>query len=162
MIRGYLAVLLLSGGLAFAQAATGPPETVLAGINIRAMKTSDVQKLYGQQDAVYAVPPDPYPVGTKLYRWGRLTLTLKVMTEPSPAGEAIRAIEIAGEGEPQDKPINKTGRGLKLGAKSTDVKKLYGVDAANGLATIKWSDGTTLLITANDKGRVSKLELRAP
>lgn len=162
MIRGFLAVLSLSGALVFAQTATGPPETGLAGINIRAMKISDVQKLYRQQDAMYAVPPDPYPAGTKLYKWGRLTLTLKVMTEPSPAGEVIRAIEIDGEGEPQDKPINKTGRGLKLGAKIAEIKKLYGVDLANGLATIKWNDGTTLVIGVNDKGRINKLELRAP
>jgi hypothetical protein len=84
------------------------------------------------------------------------------MTEPSVNGEIIRAIEIQGEGEPGDKPINKTGRGLKLGAKSKDIQKIYGVEPATPETKIQWPDGTTLIIGMNEKGHVSKLELRAP
>jgi hypothetical protein len=141
--------------------ASGQPESVLAGIDIHHADIAGIQKMYGQQDAMYGVPPNPYPPGTKLYKWGRLTVTLKVLTEPSAPGEIIRAIEVEGEGEPGDKAINKTGRGLKLGAKAAEIKKLYGVEAADGSATIKWDDGTTLVITLNGNNRVSKLELRA-
>lgn len=126
------------------------------------MHIADVQKLYGPQEAMFAVPPNPYPEGTKLYKWGRLTVTLRVLTEPSPKGGVIKAVDVQGEGAPGDNPINKTGRGLKLGAKVAEVKKLYGVEAATGSTKLQWSDGTTLVVTINDKGRVSKLELRAP
>jgi len=143
--------------------ASGDPESVLAGIDIHHMRIADVQRLFGEQEAMYAVTADPYPAGTKLYKWGRLTVTLKVLTEPTiKDGDVIRAIEIAGEGEPGDKAINKTGRGLKLGAKAGEVRKLYGVEAGEGTNKIQWEDGTTLVVTVNEKERVSKLELRAP
>ncbi|MGZ4815575.1 MAG: hypothetical protein ACXVZV_09215 [Terriglobales bacterium] len=161
MLKQLLAAILLCCSFLAAQTATGSPETVLAGIDIRHTTIPGIQKLYGQQDAMYAVPPDPYPQGTKLYKWGRLTVTLKVLTEPSPQGDVVKAIEVEGEGEPQDKPINKAGRGLKLGAKASDIKKLYGVDSSNGETKIQWLDGTTLIVTLK-KERVSKLELRAP
>jgi hypothetical protein len=154
--------MLLASSILTAQSTSGPTEVSLAGINIKTMRIADVQKIYGQQEAIYAVPPDPYPQGTKLYKWGRLTVTLKAMTEPSVNGEIIRAIEIQGEGEPGDKPINKTGRGLKLGAKSKDIQKIYGVEPATPETKIQWPDGTTLIIGMNEKGHVSKLELRAP
>jgi len=160
MPRRLILLLVVSCSVVIAQ--TGLPETSLAGINLHQMRIADVQRLYGQQEAVYAVPPGRYPAGTKLYKWGRLTLTLKVLTEPLPTGEAIRAVEIQGEGEPGDKAINRSGRGLKLSSKSSEVKKLYGVDAIDGSTVIKWSDGTTLVVGFNDKHRVNKLELQAP
>lgn len=157
-------ILLLSSVLLAQTApnATGAPETSLAGIDIHHTTIADIQQMYGQQDAIYAVRPDPYPQGTKLYKWGRLTVTLKVLTEPSTKGDVIRAISVEGEGEPGKQAINQTGRGLKLGAKAKDVEKFYSVAPANGSATIKWPDGTTLVVTLNEKGRLSKLELRAP
>ncbi len=161
IVRMFLLALLFSFA-ATAQTVSGTPEDTLAGIHIRQMKIADVQKMYGQQDAIYAVPPDPYPQGTKLYKWGRLTVTLKVLTEPTGNNEVIRAVEVEGQGQPGDKPMNKTGRGLKLDAKENDIQKLYGVVPSNGSTTIKWQDGTTLIVTLNEKGRVSKLELRAP
>jgi len=165
MLKPCFAIVILACMQLAAQTtppASGAPETSLAGIDIRQMKIPDIHKMYGQQEAMYAVPPDPYPPGTKLYKWGRLTVTLKVLTEPSAKVERIRAIEVQGEGEPGKQAINETGRGLRLGAKASEIKKLYGVDASNGSSTIQWSEGTTLVITLNEKGRVSKLELRAP
>jgi len=164
MLKLFVSVLMLSCALTAQTApnATGSPETILAGIDIHHTTIPAIQSMYRQQDAMYGVPPDPYPPGTRLYKWARLTVTLKVLTEPAKGAEMIRAISIEGEGEPGDKAINKTGRGLKLGAKSGEVKKLYGVEPANGSATLKWDDGTTLIVTLNDKGRVSKMELRAP
>ncbi len=160
-------LVFFCASLAAAQTATqlaaGEPESVLAGIDIRHMRVADVQRLYGEQEAMYAVTADPYPAGTKLYKWGRLTVTLKVLTEPTVKdGNLIRAIAIQGEGDPANKAINKTGRGLKLGAKADEVRKLYGMHAGDGSTMIQWSDGTTLVVTVNEKERVSKLELRAP
>ena len=165
MFKLFCAIPLLFCPLVLAQTAPnagGAPETVLAGIDIHHTPLASIQKMYGQQDAMYGVPPDPYPPGTKLYEWRRLTVRLKVLTEPAGSGELIRAISVEGEGEPGKQPINQGGRGLKLGAKSSEIKKLYGVDPSSGPATIKWSDGTTLIVTVNEKGRVSKMELRAP
>ncbi len=156
------ALLLLWSALLLAQATpSGAPETTLAGINIRFNNITDVEELYGEQQAMYAVSQKGYAEGSKLYQWTRLTLTLKVLTQPSPAGEKISAIEIKGEGEPGKKAVNSTRRGLRLGAKSSDIKKLYDVDPVNGSATIKWADGTTLIVGVSEKGRVNKLELRA-
>lgn len=157
--------VLLSSLLVAAQVVpnnSGAPETVLAGIDFLHTHIPDVQQMYGEQEAMYAVPPNPYPEGTRLYKWGRLTVTLKVLTEPSPAGEAIRVISVEGEGEPGKKAINQTGRGLSLGSKAGEIRKLYGVEPVNGTATIQWPDGTTLIVGINNKDRVNKLELRAP
>ena len=162
MLKQLLAAVLLSCSFAAAQTATGPPETVLAGIDLRHTTIAAIQKLYGQQDAMYAVPPDPYPQGTKLYKWGRLTVTLRVLTEPSPQGEVIKAVQVEGQGEPNDKPINKTGRGLKLSAKASEINKIYGREPSGAETKIQWPDGTILIVTLNDKQRVGKLELRAP
>jgi len=165
MLNLFAAILILSSALLTAQTApngTGTPETVLAGIDIHHTTIASIQKMYGQQDGMYGVPPNPYPPGTKLYEWRRLTVTLKLLMEPAGSAEVIRAISVEGEGEPGRQPINQTGRGLKLGAKSSEINKQYGVDASGGSTTIKWSDGTTLVISVNEKGRVSKLELRAP
>jgi len=165
MLKKIAIAALLFGSVLPAQTtpnAIGPSESTLAAIDPHHTTIAAVQQMYGLQEAVFAVPPDPYPEGTKLYKWGRLTVTLKVLTEPSPVGEVLRAVSIEGQGEPGNKAINKTGRGLTLGAKASEIKKLYGVEPQNGAATIKWPDGTTLLVTLNEKGRVSKLELRAP
>ena len=161
---GKLALLLCSMLLAgqVTLDTTGEPETILAGIDPHHTTIAAVQQKYGLQEAIFAVPPDPYPEGTKLYKWGRLTVTLKVLTEPSAKGEVIRAVSVEGDGEPGDQAINKTGRGLKLGAKASEIKKLYGAEPANGQTRLQWKDGTTLVIGTNGKGRVSKLELRAP
>jgi hypothetical protein len=163
MLKPLAIATLLFSSVIFSQTAPnaiGQPETSLAGIDPHHTTIADIQKLYGLQEAMIAVPPNPYPEGTRLYKWRRLTATLKVLTEPSPNGEVIRAIEVAGEGEPGDQPINKTGRGLKLGAKAAEIKKLYGIEPAKGETTIKWPDGTTLVVGTNEKGRVSKIELR--
>ncbi len=165
MLRTLAILALLLTSLLLAQTvpnAAGQPESSLAGIDPNHTTIDAIQQMYGLQEAVFAVPPDPYPEGTKLYKWGRLTVTLKVLTEPSANGEVIRAISIEGEGEPGNKPIHKTGRGLKLGDKGSEIKKIYGVEPVNGQATMLWKDGTTLLVTLNEKGRVSKLELRVP
>lgn len=159
-------LVVICSALLFAQPGpsgpSGPPETILAGINTRTNSIADVQKLYGQQQGMFAVNSGGYPEGTKLYKWSRLTVTLKVLTEPSTAGEAIRAIQVEGEGEPGKKPINRTGQGLSLGDKAGKIKEVYDTEPVNGSATVNWPDGTSLIIGLNDKGRVSKLELRAP
>lgn len=163
MRRLGLMLLLFSAALTLPQSdALDNPETTLAGINVRASRIADVQKLYGQQQSMYAVSQGGYPEGTKLYKWTRLTVTLKVLTEPAATGEVIRAIEVEGEGEPGKKAINLTGRGLSLGAKTGEIKKLYDVEPVSGSATIKWPDGTMLIVGVNEKGRVNRLELRAP
>ncbi len=157
-----LACVLLLAVTALAQNAPGTPETNLAGIEIHST-VADIQKLYGIQDAMLAIPPDPYPPGTKMYKWGRLTLTLKVLTEPSPTGEAIRVIQIEGEGERESHPISRTGRGLKLGDKPAAIKKIYGVAPSGDETKLQWSNGTVLVIhVGGSKERVDSLELRIP
>ncbi len=155
--------LLLYSALLFAQESpSGAPETTLSGINIRASSIADVQQLYGQQQSMLAVNSGGYPEGTKLYKWTRLTVTLKVLTEPSAKAEVIRAIQVEGEGEPGKKPINQTGSGLSLGDKASKIKDVDGTEPMDGSATVRWPDGTTLIIGVSEKGRVNKLELRVP
>lgn len=164
MRRLALTLLLLQSGLAFAQMLqsfpSAPPETTLSGIKLRG-SIEDVQKLYGQQQFLLAVNSDGYPAGTKVYQWTRLTVTLKVLTEPSSSGESIRVIEVQGEGEPGKKAINRTGRGLSLGDKASKIKEVYDAEPVNSSANLKWPDGTMLIVGLNN-GRVNKLELRAP
>lgn len=136
--------------------APGQPETLLAGIDIHHTRIPDIIKLYGEPEAVYAAPA-PYPPGTKQYQWGRLTVTLKVLTEPTATGDAITAIQIDGDGDA--KPISRTGRGLKLGDKAQAIKKVYGIKIEGSSATLQWPDGTVLFVHVDDKSRVDRLEL---
>jgi hypothetical protein len=140
---------------AFAQA-PGEPETVLAGIDLHHTPIASVAKLYGEPEGVYAAP-EPYPVGTKQYKWGRLTVTLMVLTQPTSSGDNITTIQIQGEGD--QKPISRTGRGLKLSDKADVIKKLYGVEPAAPSTTIKWASGEELIVHLNDKSRVDRLQL---
>jgi hypothetical protein len=150
-----LAIVFLFALSAAAQAAE-QPETILAGIDIFHTKISEIVVLYGQPDGVYGAPA-PYLSGTKQYKWGRLTLVLKVLTEPTASGDAITAIQIEGEGD--DKPMSRTGRGLKLNDKAQRIQKVYGVEAVNSSARLAWSNGVVLLVHVNQKSRVDRIEL---
>jgi hypothetical protein len=139
-----------------ARGQSGPAETMLAGIDIHQTRISDIINLYGEPEGVYAAPA-PYLAGTKQYKWGRLTVTLKVLTEPTPRGDSITAIQIDGDGN--GKPISETGRGLKLGDKPQSIKKVYGIEPTNSSANLTWPSGERLLIHLGTKGRVDRIEL---
>lgn len=149
----YLLYVLLCSVAALAQ--SGPPETTLAGIDLHQTHISAI-KMYGEPEGVYAAPA-PYPAGTKQYKWGRLTVTLKILTEPTPQGDAITAIQIDGDGN--GKPISRTGRGLKLGDKPQQIIKLYGSAATGESTTLTWSTGETLQIHVGSKERIDRIEL---
>ena len=154
MIRNLLVILLLCSA-AVAQEKNAP-ETVLAGIDILHTTIPDIIKLYGPPEGVFAAP-EPYPAGTKQYKWGRLTVTLRVITEPTPTGNKITAIQIDGDGD--GKPISRTGRGLKLGDKPAAIHKIYGIEPTGPSTTIQWPGGPTLLIRTDAKSRIDRLEL---
>lgn len=155
MIRNLLVALFLLTTVAAAEN-KGAPETILANINIFHTTIADITKMYGPPEGVYAAPA-PYPAGTKQYKWGRLTVTLRVLTEPTPSGDKITAIQIDGDGD--RKPISRTGRGLDLGDKSDKIRKLYGVEPSGPTTTLQWPDGPTLLIRTNARSRIDRLEL---
>lgn len=156
-IRALLLLLLsvLAAPPVSAQASS-EPDAVLAGIDIFHTTISDVIKLYGPPEGVYAAP-EPYPAGTKQYKWGRLTVTLRVLVQPTNSGEQITAVQIDGEGD--GKPISRTGRGLKLNDKQQQIKKLYGIEPSASSASIEWADGIGLFIRVNAKSRVDRIEL---
>ena len=154
MIRNLLVIFLLCS-TALAQDKSSP-ETVLAGIDILHTTVPDIIKLYGPPEGVYAAP-EPYPAGTKQYKWGRLTVTLRVLTEPTSSGDKVTAIQIDGDGD--GKPVSRTGRGLKLGDKPGAIHKLYGVDPVGPSTTVQWPNGPTLLIRTNAKSHIDRIEL---
>jgi hypothetical protein len=151
-----LFVFALLYATAAAAQASGQPETTLAGIDIHHSTIADAIKLHGEPEGVYAAPA-PYPSGTKQYKWGRLTVTLRILTEPTPARDKITVIQIDGDGD--NRPISRTGRGLRLGDKAQTIKKLYGVELNGSSVTLQWAEGEVLLIHRNDRARVDHLEL---
>ena len=155
MLRHLLLVILLLSTAALSQEKAAP-ENVLAAIDIFHSTIPEIIKLYGPPEGVFAAP-EPYPVGTKQYKWTCLTVTLRVLTEPTPAGDRIAAIQIDGDGD--GKPISRTGRGLKLGEKAEAMRKVYGVEPSGQSTTIEWPNGLTLLVRANEKSRIDRLEL---
>jgi hypothetical protein len=164
--RTLILFLLIISSFTLAQPAaftpSGPPETSLAGIEIRQFKIEDAVRLHGKPDGIIGINQDPYPPGTKMYKWGRLTVTLHVLTQPvgQPPMETITAIQIKGQGDPQKSSISQTGRGLKLGSKASEIKKLYGDYRADGPnVELAWPDGTRLTIHLNDKSRIDQMEL---
>jgi hypothetical protein len=139
-----------------AQSATGPPETSLAGIELGHTTIADIEKMYGKANVVSNAG------GTTLFQWQRLTVALTIATQfdpKNPSDPSGTVISVAVQGEGDNKPISRTGRGLKLGAKVSDVKKIYGVEANSGTTTLNWPNGTTLSVRLADNQKIDRLEL---
>jgi hypothetical protein len=139
-------------------AASGPPETSLAGIELGHSTIADIGKMYGKPNVIQSSG------SITLFQWQRLTVTLTVATTydaNNPANSDAKPVSIAiqGEGDPEKRGISRTGRGLRLGAKDSDVKKIYGIDVKKGSNTLTWSGERSLTIRMNDSGRVDRIEL---
>jgi hypothetical protein len=137
---------------------SGTPETTLAGIELGRTTFAEIQKMYGKPNVSNSAG------GSTLFQWQRLTVTLTVATvfnpknPHDPNGTPI-SIAIQGEGDRENTPVNRSGRGLKLGAKASEVKKLYGVEAPSGTTNLTWTNGTALAVRVGEKGKVDRMEL---
>jgi hypothetical protein len=139
-----------------AQQPTEPAETTLAGIELGRTTIADIEKMYGKANVVQSAGE------TTLFQWQRLTVTLTVATQfdsKNPSNPSGTVISVAIQGQGDNKEISRTGKGLKLGAKASDIRKVYGVQETQPSTTVTWPNGTTLLIRIDDKSRVDRLEL---
>ena len=153
--------------------ARGTPERRLAGIRLDRSKVSDVIKMYGKPSRVvhHPKPPNLNTVDTYEYFWTKpgVELHLLVYRLGVTGGEYIALIEV--EGSRASGTYGRTGKGLKLGDKLVDLRRLYGRRFKRDrlptgemyAVTVQWrSEEYDLGAWFDERGRITKLSLSAP
>ena len=150
------------------QLAQGKPETRMGPVLLDRTNVNDLVRLYGEPSGRKVISDDNMGTrGEYVYSWKIGPAKLEVRTWFQPKGEsAIDSVEVWGDSAVQFA----TGRGLRLGAKRSDIKRLYGdryqsgKKQPNGLAFVflQWSIGNELHVDLNENGRVDHILLVAP
>jgi hypothetical protein len=144
------------------------PEKKLAGISLERSKVSDVVEIYGEPPCVIKRETSAGYAGSYDYYWHPDGFTLHVFVESGeePAGnEYISMIEIEGSAANA-----RTGAGLGLGAKLSELKRIYGrrfkirnipeYDIHD--VTVQWRSGYTLTAKLDRENRIKTLSLLSP
>ena len=108
--------------------ARGRPETNLAGINIRHAKLADIVRRYGQPTKVIGVEErNPKIASSYHYYWIRAGVTVHIVVDRFPTDlpnwQHVSLIEV---GSGTSHTIGRTGKGLKLGDRLKELKRIYG------------------------------------
>lgn len=147
--------------------ARGRADTVLSGVDIyKTPMTKAIVKL-GKPAKVTDVPSTPDEGGGRSYEWQRGDTRLELFTWNDKGDESVPySAEVWGK-----KPagnIGTTGRGLHLGDRLADVRRIYGgrfiktkhKDGSFHL-TIQWEDETTLDLDFDKTGYINHMHLMA-
>ena len=160
---------LLADHLPACKIAIGKPEHVLAGVNVYDDTIGEVIKRLGKPDHFTATTNADYPPGSgeRSYEWDRDGVRLRVGTQFRTDATTKKIVESApmivdvwGEGPGN---LGITGRGLRLGADLTAIKKIYGSRFQKDphAVTLQWKDETTLVIDLKKDGRIVHMQLLA-
>ncbi|MDQ3799589.1 MAG: hypothetical protein M3384_09075 [Acidobacteriota bacterium] len=146
------------------------PEKKLAGISLERSRVSDVVEMYGEPPCVIKRESAGYADSYDYY-WYPDGVTLHVFVESGKelAGNSyISMIEI--EGSAANAPTARTGAGLELGAKLSELKRIYGrrfkirnipeYDIHD--VTVQWRSGYTLTAKLDRENRIETLSLLSP
>jgi len=132
--------------------AQGEPETLLCDIDVNHTTLSDLKKRFTS------------PLSYKTHPETEEAAEIVWEQEGSRIHATINADNVAYAVEVTEKPspVAKTGRGLALGQRSADIKRIYGshfLRRGNNI-TLQWQNGTELRVHLTS-GRISSLELIA-
>jgi hypothetical protein len=107
--------------------ARGQPETTLARINLKDASIGKIIKLYGQPTELKREEqPLPNSSGSIDYYWRRRGLNLHVQTEFAIEHPGWKPVVLLEVGVGTSHKAGKTGDGLKLGDKLSDLRRIYG------------------------------------
>jgi hypothetical protein len=155
--------------------ASGKPETILAGIDLKTTKLKDVMRKYGSP-----AREKSWISGTG-YVWQLPHAKIELSVNRGRLGTQIRAIYIEGTAS---ESVGSTGRGLKLGDDVKKLKRIYGgkfelqtlrnepsenrieftgVSVANQRITIQWRlEDFTLTVGFDGNGKIIAMWLILP
>jgi hypothetical protein len=148
--------------------ARGKPEKQLAGINLASDKIADIIKRHGKPSKIEK-QPSPDDLDMCDYYWIKAKAKLHVLVVRSAGLEYISLIEI--EGSVNKKGIGRTGRGLKIGDRLSDLRRIYGSrykirdipDRNIHDVMIEWrAEEFSLVAELDKKGSIKKLSLSPP
>lgn len=148
--------------------ARGAPEKQLAGIHLEQSTIADVIKKYGKPSKIEKQPaPSQFEIVD--YYWDLAQSRLHVLVMFMGCTESISLIEV--EDSRSSKKFAGTGRGLKIGDRLSDLRRIYGKRYAVRHiprqkihdVRLEWRDGGFSLVSElNKTGRIKKLSLIAP
>jgi hypothetical protein len=148
--------------------AHGRQERLLAGMDVLSATVAQAEEWLGKPTQEQVTDPEQKGIaGEKTYVWEKplvkVTLKTGFLHDARVKGRYAESPEVITV-EGSDGSIGRTGRGLKLGDKFSQVEKLYGhkfVRKGNTI-DVQWKSGTDLLVTWNDDGLIDKIGLFAP
>jgi hypothetical protein len=148
--------------------ARGKPEKQLAGIHIERNTVADVIKRYGKPTKIEK-QPSPADLDMSDYYWTAAKAKLHVLVVRSAGIEYIGLIEVEGSGD--STLIRRTGRGLRIGDRLSDLTRIYGrkykIRKIPKLkihdVMIQWrAEEFSLVAELDKKERITKLSLSPP
>jgi len=151
---------------------SGPPEHVLAGVDVSRSTIAEVSRVYGPpaSRSVYAPPGAEPGSGQGEYVWELAGADLKVTTllvsgeGGKKKEERVSAVTVSLARAQVQRPLA-TGRGAKIGDTAKTLRRLYGtrfvketVDSRPRL-TYCFEDGTVLYLRFDARGKVEEILL---
>ena len=159
---------VIADHLPSSQLAQGKPETRLGPVLLDQTTVNDLVRLYGEPCGRKVISDDNQGTrGERIYSWKMGPAKLEVRTWFQPKGEsAIDSVEVWGDSAEQ----LTTGCGLHLGAKKSDINRLYGDRYQSGskkphgsaFVFLQWRIGNELHVDLNENGQVDHILLVAP
>ncbi len=142
-------------------------EEMLSGVKVYGTPIQSVISALGRPAYVCKIPEDDLPsAGVNVYRWLIGTVQMEVSTHYRTADGRIvesdvYAVDVWGP-EPKGE-IGTTGAGVAVGGTLANLKRAYGASFKYdpSQTTIKWEDGTQLLVEFDSKGRIFHMQLMA-
>jgi len=148
--------------------AHGKQECVLAGINVISSTVEQAEASLGKPTSEEVTFPEQKGIaGEREYVWRKLNVVVTLKTEfihdarlKGGFNESPELVTVEGS----DGAIGRTGRGLKLGDRLSEIEKIYGTRFVKKGKTIyiEWKSGTGLSVTTDDKGLINRIDLSAP
>ena len=148
--------------------ARGTPEKQLAGVHLESSTIADVIKKYGKPSKIEKQPSSSQFEMVDYY-WDLAKSRLHVLVVFMGCTESISLIEVEEPGN--SKRFAGTSRGLKIGDRLSDLRRIYGKRYAIRRiprqkihdVRLEWRDGGFSLVSElNKTGRIKKLSLIAP
>jgi len=157
----------LADHLPEAKIARGKADTILSGVDVYHSTIRQAIKKLGPPTSAEVIPEKNDIAGGKRYEWKTEKTNLLLVTWNDKGEDSVPYSAEVWGAAPAGK-IGITGRGLKLGAMLTDVRRIYGPrfskskrDDGTWQIIVQWQDQTTLYLYFDKTGHVGHMHLMA-